>query len=92
MTDEEAKGYVDKLRAGAGLTLRSRRFPMMDGPSIDWTTAQEIYTVYSCLHGTGQSIERIAERGGFGWAEVPWLLKRHQEIVRDQRCTCQKTR
>lgn len=47
-----------------------RRFPMLDGPDIDWETAEKIYKMYSALYGTGQSLERLAERGGFGWSEV----------------------
>ena len=65
---------------------------MLDGPSIDWTTAEELYTVYSCLFGTDQSLERIAERGGFGWGEVPIMLERHKEKVRERRCFCPKKR
>lgn len=52
-----------------------KRFPMQDGPDIDWTTAEKIYEIYSGLYGTGQSLERLAERGGFGWEEVALLVK-----------------
>ena len=68
------------------------RFPMLDGPSIDWQTARDIYRIYSCLHGTDQSLVRIAERGGFGWVEVPLFLAMHEEYVRKGLCTCPKER
>ena len=52
------------------------RFPMQDGPDIDWTTAEKVYKIYSELYGTDQSLERLAERGGFGWEEVAILVKK----------------
>jgi len=54
---------------------RFPRFPMQDGPDVDWTTAEEIYEIYSELYGTNQSLSRLAERGGFGWGEVAILVK-----------------
>jgi hypothetical protein len=54
----------------------SRRFPMLDGPDIDWITAEKIYKIYSQLHGTSQSLQRIAERGGFGWGEVKLMTEK----------------
>ena len=50
--------------------MSERVFPMLDGPPIPWATAETIYAAYSVLHGS-QSLECIAERGGFGWSEVP---------------------
>ena len=47
-----------------------RKFPMMDGPPIPWQLAEVIYSGYSALYGTDQSLDRIAERGGFGWGEI----------------------
>lgn len=49
----------------------TRMFPMQGGPDIPWWLAEVIYAGYSTAHGTGQSLERLAERGGFGWSEVP---------------------
>lgn len=49
----------------------AKRFPMMNSRiDIDWETAEKIYHMYSTLYGTSASLERIAERGGFGWEEV----------------------
>lgn len=55
----------------------SRRFPMQGGPSIDWATAEAIYEMYAYFYGRDQSLEVIADRGGFGWAEVEELQKRY---------------
>jgi hypothetical protein len=64
---------------------RSARFPMQDGPDVDWTTAEEIYKMYSYLFGTEQSLDRLAERGGFGWEEVSIIVKRYHDKKRKQR-------
>ncbi len=54
------------LNIGMG---EKKRFPMQNGPSIPWPLAEVIYAGYAAMY-TGQSLERIAERHGFGWAEV----------------------
>ena len=46
---------------------------MQNGPDIHWDTAEEIYKQYVKLFGNQQSLERIAERGGFGWSEVEFI-------------------
>lgn len=66
-THNEILEWLDGLES---VMVESKRFPMQDGPDIDWITAEKIYAVYSGLYGTDQSLERIAERGGFGWKEV----------------------
>ena len=55
-----------------------RLFPMQDGPRIPWWLAEHIYEVYSNLNGTDQSLEKLAKRGGFGWAEVEHLWNEHK--------------
>ena len=52
-----------------------RRFPMIDGPDIDWITAEKIYEMYSYMYGKSQSLERLAERGGAYWSEVAYITK-----------------
>jgi len=42
--------------------------------TIPWWVAEEAYKVYSDKFGTQQSLERLAERGGFGREELIWLL------------------
>jgi len=53
----------------------AKPFPMQGGPSIPWDLAENIYAAYAALFGTAQSIERMAQRGGFGWAEVETIGK-----------------
>lgn len=70
----------DRVRLIASEQARQRAerlFPMQDGPSIPWSLAERIYLVYADLSGREQSLERLAERGGFGWAEVPTLRKEY---------------
>lgn len=68
---------------------KQEQFPMLDGPPIAWELAKQIYQVYTCIYpGINQTLERIAQRGGFGWGEVPLFMKRHQQ--RKKYCTCPK--
>ncbi len=57
----------------------SRRFPMLDGPDIDWITAEEIYVLYLSLYGNDQTLEKIAERGGFGWSETSHMVAEYRK-------------
>jgi len=66
------------------MTVRSVRFPIMasyakgvtDDPPmwIPWPVAELAYDVYSSRFGTSQTLERLAERGGFGACEMDALL------------------
>ena len=54
-----------------------REFKMQGGPPIPWSLAQRIYDeTYSRFYGTSQSLERLNERGGFGWGEVQLMYAR----------------
>jgi len=46
---------------------------------IPWWLAEEAYERYSELYGSSQSLERLAERGGFGREELLWLLRRETD-------------
>jgi hypothetical protein len=37
--------------------------------------AEIAYAAYSSSYGTEQSLERMAERGGFGWVEFGYLME-----------------
>jgi len=50
-------------------------FAMQDGPYLPWELAEVVYAGYSAKYGTGQSLMRLHERSGFGWAEVSELYK-----------------
>lgn len=61
-----------------------RVMPMQDGPPLPWELAEVVYQAYSHQFGNSQSIDRIAERGGFGWAEVAEIFNR---LRREDRAT-----
>ena len=60
--------------------MNNKRFPLQSldfysqKQSIPWEHAEEIYKEYSDQYGTQQSIERMAERGGFGSTDAIMLL------------------
>jgi hypothetical protein len=48
--------------------------------TIPWWLAEEAYKYYAELFGTSQSLERLAERGGFGRRELLKLLRRDKNL------------
>ena len=44
--------------------------------TIAWTEHLEAFVPYAKRYGDGQSAERIAVRGGFGWSELLLYLGR----------------
>jgi hypothetical protein len=62
--------------------VRSRypEFPLQKtrgptGPtSVPWAVAEKAWAAYSTLYGRDQSVERMAERGGFTWGEMDELF------------------
>lgn len=46
--------------------------------TIPWWLAEIAYEQYSALHGTQQSLEHLAARGGFGRYELVRLLRREK--------------
>ena len=42
---------------------------------IPWFIAEAAYKQYAKDYGTKQTLERLAERGGFGWEELLILLQ-----------------
>lgn len=42
---------------------------------VPWCVAELAYAEYSRLYGTDQSLQRLADRGGFSWCELVWLLR-----------------
>lgn len=43
--------------------------PRRAAGTIAWAEHLEAYAAYAAQYGNGQSAERLAERGGFGWNE-----------------------
>lgn len=62
--------------------VSEKRFPVMRyertdaaGPlTISWALAERAYSVYSGRYGTSQSLERLAQRGGFGPGELDMFV------------------
>jgi hypothetical protein len=58
-----------------------RPFPMGKGPQIPWFLAEAIYEeIYAAQNGREQSLETIAKRGGFSWAEVAFMWEDKRRI------------
>lgn len=49
-----------------------RPFPMQKGPPIPWFMAEAIHT-HLYRDASSQTLERLAQRGGFSWAEVAYM-------------------
>ena len=79
---------------------RQRRFPIMSDVGeprktrrshapIPWAVAERAYAAYSARYGNDQTLERMAERGGFGCGEMDMLApgweEECSEIVRLER-------
>lgn len=66
-----------------------KMFPIMDAPNVPWRFAEKAYETYRAKFGNDQSLERIAERGGFGWNEYACLYMGHTSSVCHRQCTRQ---
>ena len=53
-------------------------FPIQRSTPIRWHLAQRAYDTYARLYGTEQTLERLAERGGFGLQEFACLFNGHK--------------
>ena len=78
MTVSEAQERVEAIKQYAP-TPTPKMFPMQGGPPIPWENAEAVYADYSYLYGTDQSLERLAERGGFYYGELPVIAQRAEE-------------
>lgn len=61
---------------------RRGRYERIPATSVPWAEAEIAYRTYSHLFGTSQSLERLAERGGFGRAEFA-VFRAGLNFVRD---------
>ena len=66
-------------------TAKLKPFPIQQGGTIPWWLAEVAYAHYAKLYTTEQSIERLAERGGFGRKELIALLRRQNPAELDYR-------
>lgn len=62
-------------------------FPIQNVGLIPWSLAERAYKDYSGRHGKTQSLQRMAERGGFGLAELGDYLAPERRLL--QRGTAQ---
>lgn len=60
---------------------RARRFPIQGGPCVPWSVAEVAYATYYAHHKS-QTLERLAERGGFGIQEFACLHQGHMPGAR----------
>lgn len=59
------------------MSVDLRPFPMQDGPPIPWYVAEAIHRH---LYRERQPLERVAERGGFGWTEVAYMWDSRRRV------------
>ncbi len=57
------------------MTDKPKRFPIQGGLTISWVAAEHAYEHYVRFFGTEQSLDRLAERGGFGLFEFVDLYR-----------------
>lgn len=50
--------------------------------TIPWWLAEIAYEFYAERYGRQQSLERLAERGGFGREELVWMIRRFDPIAK----------
>lgn len=63
-----------------------RLFPIQDASPIPWACAERAYQTYLRHGGRGQSLERLAERGGFGLQEFACLFAGHEPQSEHREC------
>lgn len=72
----DVKEIIDQARALLTKEPEAgeKRFPLLGNKgnigSIPWWVAEQAYMVYANKYGDGQSLKRLAERGGFGIEEL----------------------
>jgi hypothetical protein len=72
------------------MSEKTRMFPLQTSRSapvgplqIPWSVAEKAYGAYAREYGRGQSLERLAERGGFGWCEMDTLYPAWRDEVNE---------
>jgi hypothetical protein len=67
------------------LPAPEKMFPIQryGGKKIPWSVAEKAYEVYSDRYGNGQSLQRLAERGGFGTCEMDILYPEWRNEVEE---------
>lgn len=72
--------------------MSQRMFPIQSScgaaphpTQIPWHIADLAYSVYRANYGSSQSLERLAERGGFGPGEMDMFLPGWREMCSDRK-------
>lgn len=63
------------IQSGESYRDHKRRIRYSSSSTIPWWLAKKAYEYYSKRFGTSQSLERLAERGGFGREELIAFLR-----------------
>jgi len=73
---DDCMWHDDKYIKEYGNQFEQKRFPIIgcSKKTIPWSIAEKAYKEYVRKYGTDQSLERLAERGGFGEDELNGLL------------------
>jgi hypothetical protein len=56
-----------------------RNYPRPGPITAPWSVAEKAWAVYAGKHGTQQSVERLAQRGGFAWSEMDFFYPAWRE-------------
>ena len=90
---QELKTLLDAAREENERLQGNRPFPICGSPgmTIPWSVAQQAYLGYAKDGGSGQSLERVAERGGFyveeldkyhpGWQEHTRIKAENERLM-----------
>lgn len=77
-TDDDCSRCIDKTgqpchwvseNLCSACSDQEKRFPIQRAGTVPWKEAERAYKTYSSLYGKSQSLERLAERHGFGIGE-----------------------
>jgi len=77
--DEMTRALVERRRALARVeaelaelraNAKPRKFPIQRSAPVPWSVAEIAYREYARQYGTSQSLDRLAERGGFSVGEM----------------------
>jgi hypothetical protein len=61
--------------------LQRDRRDLLSPTNIPWSVAEKAYAVYAAKYGTRQSLERLAERGGFGVSEMDEFVPEWRSLL-----------
>ncbi|WNG57385.1 hypothetical protein F0U59_23425 [Archangium gephyra] len=69
-----------------GFPLQADRVAKPGPVSIPWPVAERAWAAYSARYGRDQSVERLAQRGGFSWGEMDELFPGWREVTDEVGC------